>query len=150
MEKKDTIVRDVEIQAPVEFVWECITRPEHLVQWFGDRAEVDLRVGGAILFGWEDDVARGEIVTVDPPHEFAFRWENNVDVPDLDQPPVTLVTYRLEAITSGTRLTVIESGFASLRDDAYSQAYPQNESGWRVEIEELVAYIAGQGVSQSS
>jgi len=150
MEKKDTIVRAVEIEAPLEFVWECITRPEHLVRWFGDRAEIDLRVGGAILFGWGDVTTRGEIVTLDPPREFTFHWENNVDVPDLDQPPVTLVTYQLEASENGTRLTVIESGFAALRDDAYAQAYPQNESGWRVEIEELVAYIAGQGVSHSS
>jgi len=150
MKKKDEIVRTVEIAASPEHIWNCITQPDHLVRWFGDRAEVDLRVGGAILFGWEDIVTEGEIVTVEPPREFAFRWENTVDAPDPNHPPITLVTYQLEPIPQGTRLTMVESGFASLTDADYAQAYPQNDSGWRVELEELVAYVAGQEVNLTS
>ena len=45
----DRIESDVLIAAPVERVWDLITRADHLGRWFGNAgAEVDLRPGGAL------------------------------------------------------------------------------------------------------
>ena len=48
----DTIERDILIAAPIERVWEIVTTPEHIGQWFGDAgAERD---GDVITMRWEE------------------------------------------------------------------------------------------------
>jgi hypothetical protein len=44
-------------------------------------------------------------------------------------------------VAEGTRLTVVESGFAQLPDDLYSGAYGGNVKGWQSELGELVEYL---------
>jgi uncharacterized protein YndB with AHSA1/START domain len=51
------------------------------------------------------------------------------------------VEFTLEPVGAGTRLTVVESGFAQLADDAYAKAYHGNTEGWANELGELVAYL---------
>ena len=46
---------------PVEKVWGAVTEPAHLAQRFPSTVEVDLRVGGAMRFGFGDEmVVTGE------------------------------------------------------------------------------------------
>ena len=70
---------------------------------------------------------------------FGFTWR----LPDLpeDDPRRTYVEFTLEPSGSGTRLTVVESGFAQLPEDAYRKAYDGNTQGWASELGELVAYL---------
>ena len=42
---------------------------------------------------------------------------------------------------AGTKLTVVESGFAQLAEDAYRKAFDGNTDGWAKELGELVAYL---------
>ena len=42
---------------------------------------------------------------------------------------------------AGTRLTVVESGFAQLPDDSYRKAFDGNTEGWAHELGELVEYL---------
>lgn len=56
MNEKTIITVEATINAPIEKVWECYTRPEHITQWNSasadwhtPRAENDLRVGGKFL-----------------------------------------------------------------------------------------------------
>ncbi len=53
----------------------------------------------------------------------------------------TYVEFTLEPIDSGTRLTVVESGFAQLTGDTYAKAYGGNVEGWQLELGELVEYL---------
>ncbi|WP_152270543.1 SRPBCC family protein [Agriterribacter humi] len=53
-QNKTTITVENTINAPVEKVWECWTKPEHIIQWNNasddwhtPRAENDLRAGGS-------------------------------------------------------------------------------------------------------
>jgi uncharacterized protein YndB with AHSA1/START domain len=52
------IVMTREFDAPRELVFEALTKPEHLVRWFGRRqdrlavCEVDLRAGGSARYVW--------------------------------------------------------------------------------------------------
>jgi hypothetical protein len=41
----------------------------------------------------------------------------------------------------GTRLTVVESGFSQLPQDAYRTAYDGNSEGWAKELAELAGYL---------
>jgi uncharacterized protein YndB with AHSA1/START domain len=45
----------------------ALTDPSELEQWFVNKAEVDLRPGGALKFTWrEHEVAEGVFLLVDP------------------------------------------------------------------------------------
>ena len=142
----DQIERDITIAAPVERVWELITRPEHLGRWFGDAgAEIDLRPGGDMVLRWsEHGVARGRVERVEPTSLFSYRWAPFKE-PGGDEPAPgnsTLVEFTLEPEGDGTRLRVVESGFASLNasDEQRSKNVEGNTEGWQAELAELDEY----------
>jgi uncharacterized protein YndB with AHSA1/START domain len=142
----DHIERETVINAPVERVWELITQAEHLGRWFGDAgAEIDLRPGGAMALRWtEYGTTRGRVVTVEPHTRFSYRWAPFKD-PSGDEPGEgnsTLVEFTLQPEGDGTRLRVVESGFASLAtsDAQRQQNLKGNTEGWEFETGELRAY----------
>ena len=138
----DEIRRELVVEAPIEQVWEALTTPEHLRKWFGDSAEVDLRPGGRARFGWSEfnDSSEAIVEVVDRPSRFSFRWEALRDTP-VEQ-SFTLVEFSLESVGEGTRLTLVESGFAALPEDAYDHRFEENSSGWNAELKDLSVYLA--------
>ena len=65
------------IPRPVEKVWAALTIPERLEAWFGERADLDLRVGGRYIVwfpGHGNDGVMGTITDYDPPHLLAYDW----------------------------------------------------------------------------
>ena len=59
-----------------------------------------------------------------------------------DRPaPGTYVEFTLEPTGAGTRLRVVETGFAQLPEDAYRAAYDSNTKGWASELGELADYL---------
>lgn len=138
----DEIRREVVLDAPIDEVWEALTSPEHLSQWFGDSAEVDLRPGGRARFGWSefDSVTEAIIDVVDRPTRFSFRWEALKDTP-VEQAS-TLVEFTLEPLGDGTRLTLVESGFSTLPDESYEERLQENTSGWTAELTDLSRYLS--------
>ena len=142
----DQIERDITIAAPVDRVWELITRPEHLGRWFGDAgAEIDLRPGGEMALRWtEHGTARGRVERVEPKSVFSYRWAPFKD-PSGEEPTAgnsTLVEFTLEPEGDGTRLRVVESGFASLAtsDEQRRRNVEGNTRGWQAELDELDDY----------
>ena len=76
---------------------------------------------------------------VEEPTVFGFTW-HIYGLPD-DDPRRTYVEFTLEPAGAGTRLTVVETGFAQLPEDAYRKAYDGNTEGWASELGELVDYL---------
>ena len=70
---------------------------------------------------------------------FGFTW-HIYGLPEQD-PRRTYVEFTLEPYDAGTRLTVVESGFAQLPDDAHQKAFGGNTEGWANELGELVEYL---------
>jgi uncharacterized protein YndB with AHSA1/START domain len=136
----DRIERTVDIARPPAAVWTALTTAEGLGSWFGDRATIDLRPGGTGLLEWkEGPTVDLRVERVEEPQVFGFTWRIN-GLPD-DDPRRTYVEFTLEPTDTGTRLTVVESGFAQLSDDAYRNAYDGNTRGWASELGELVDYL---------
>jgi uncharacterized protein YndB with AHSA1/START domain len=135
------IERELILRHPVERVWQALTTAEGLAGWFGTAAEVDLRPGGRLWMRWEPhDVEDEAIVTVvEPPHRFAFRWRMLGMPPD--HPHRNEVVFTLTPIPDGTRLTMVESGYAQVAEDIGRAAYEDNCQGWDSELGELVAYL---------
>ncbi|MFJ4923043.1 SRPBCC family protein [Streptomyces sp. NPDC088725] len=142
----DRVEREISIAAPVERVWSVLTEPEHVGRWFGMGAPtpIDLRPGGIMRL----DHGKGHdfpttIVTVDPPHCFSYRWASGYPGVVADEGNSTLVEFTLVPEGDGTRLRVVESGFADLvvpeatRHDASRESHT---TGWATMTERLQQY----------
>jgi uncharacterized protein YndB with AHSA1/START domain len=136
----DRIERTVEIAHPPAKVWAALTTAEGLGAWFGQEAAIDLRPGGSARMRWTDGpTVDMRVERVEEPTVFGFTWPI-YGLPE-DDPRRTYVEFTLEAAGAGTRLTVVESGFAQLPEDAYRTAYGGNSEGWAKELAELAGYL---------
>ena len=137
----DRIERVMELAHPPSAVWAALTTAEGLAAWFGNEAGIDLRPGGTAWMKWTEEgvTADMRVERVEEPSVFGFTWHIH-GLPE-DDPRRTYVEFTLEPVGAGTRLTVVESGFAQLPDDAYDKAHGANTEGWAHEIGELVEYL---------
>ena len=128
----DKIEREISIQASIATVWDVITKPEYISQWFGSQAEIDLRRGGKGKLSWSEDMeAPLEIVEVEKPHLFSFLWV----APDEETKPThqqTLVEFRLTEDGAETKVRFTESGFEKLEMTAEQKAtlIAKHTPGW--------------------
>lgn len=58
-----------------------------------------------------------------------------------DDAPLTLVTFTLEPVAEGTRLSPVESGFAQAADHVARSAHQANSHGWTEELGDLETYL---------
>ena len=136
----DRIERVVEIAHPPAKVWAALTTAEGLAAWFGNEATIDLRPGGSARMTWTGGyTANMRVERVEEPMVFGFTWP--IYGLPADDPRRTYVEFTLEPSEAGTRLTVVETGFAQLPEDAYRTAYDGNTKGWASELGELVDYL---------
>jgi len=136
----DRIERTVEVAHPPSKVWAALTTAEGLGAWFGNEAKIDLRPGGSAWMTWTNGHrADMRVERVEEPAVFGFTW--GIDGLPEDDPRRTYVEFTLEATGTGTRLTVVETGFAQLPEDAHRKAYEGNTGGWASELGELVGYL---------
>lgn len=139
---QDTIERTIHIPADIETVWEALTTAEGIRTWFGDEAEIDLKPGGEARFGWTEFEASAHaiVVNVDKPTRFSYRWAASGSE-RADTGSSTLVEFTLDATDTGTNVTVVESGFASLPAEIYEHSISENTSGWKAEMQDLHDYL---------
>ncbi len=144
----DRIEKTVEIAAPVERVWRALTDHVEFGSWFGVAIEkpfaLDEVSRGRITYpGYEHVVWEATIVRMDAPRAFAFTWhpyavERGVDY-SREEP--TLVAFTLEVIPSGTRLTVVETGFERLPTHRRPDALRMNDSGWAEQMVNIRKHV---------
>jgi uncharacterized protein YndB with AHSA1/START domain len=136
----DRIERTMELAHPPARVWAALTTAEGLSAWFGQEAGIELRPGGRAWMKWDSGHAADmRVERVEEPTVFGFTW-HIYGLPD-DDPRRTYVEFTLEPSGAGTRLTVVESGFAQLPDEEYRAAFDGNTGGWRSELDELASYL---------
>jgi uncharacterized protein YndB with AHSA1/START domain len=131
----DEIRKEVSIDVAREQVWAALTEAKQLKRWFPTKdARVDLRPGGELYLEWEEASAAGVFDEIDPPNRLVYRWH-----PAGDDHPATTVEFTLADTDdgAGTRLTVVERGFARLP----AKNRDENVEGWTSELGELVEYL---------
>ena len=109
----------IDIAAPPAAVFRALTEPEGLNQWIAAAATVDLRVGGSMSFGWSYEVDGRTVAPVSRILEIVPNERLVMDWPDWrGDPSVPRQTIRwdLQAIPSGTRVTLTHTGFVRAVD----------------------------------
>ena len=93
------IERDIVFPASPAEVWEALTEPERLEEWFASEVSLDARPGGEGVFRWGDgDERRAVVRELEPEERLVLDWE--------DEGQVVL---ELEEVDGGTRLHVVET-----------------------------------------
>ena len=135
--EKLTIERSIWIAAPRERVWQAVTDPAQIAQWFAPGTsfsqngnKISVRIG-------EMDLEVAIIELIDPPRQITTR-----NLPDRS----ITTTYTLEEENGGTRFTVTETGFEALSEDARKERLDQDDKGWEMALENLKAYIDGKSL----
>lgn len=112
---------------PIAKVWQAVTTPAHLAQWFPSPVEVDLRPGGAIRFrAFEGGPsASGTVEVVDAPRRFTFTWGAD------------RLTFELVSTGGGTAFALTHTF-----DDRYGA--PSFATGWDLCLAGLRSVLAGE------
>jgi uncharacterized protein YndB with AHSA1/START domain len=126
----DRIERETLIEASPERVWQLVTEPG----WWVASSPSGTAVEGETTLckneQYGDFPVRVETVT---PRTFvSYRWASAFGGAELGPDNTTLVEFTLTPEGAGTRLRVVESGFASLAgsDELRAKAHEDNSGGW--------------------
>ena len=131
-----TIEREIYVEAPPETVFEVVSSPDHLKEWWPDDARYDPTPGstGEIVFGERDadgTVMQFTVVDVRPPRTFSFRWTHPAGEAAAAGNSL-LVTFELTPSGGGTLLRMTESGFREMDWEVavLEQQYQDHVTGW--------------------
>ncbi len=150
---QDRVEKTIDLRAPKSRVWRAIASAREFGTWFGLgeplHLEGDFVPGARIVGVW--NVGGREVrelfctvEQVEPERALSFRWVP-YEIPEGDDPakhPTTRIEFRLDEIDTGTRLTIIESGFAALPPDKQYKR-DQNAMGWAVQVQSIAAHVLG-------
>ena len=128
-----TLEKEAFIKASPQRVFRALTEPAELERWFVQKAEVDLRPGGAIRLEWAPDAVEiGTILVLEPPHRLSYQWEAL-------EPSPTTITFELTAENDGTRLRLTHTGIGQGED--WDRYYTSVNSGWKAHLNNLTFWL---------
>ena len=148
-----SIEQSIYIDAAPEVVYEVVSRPEHITEWYVDEADYALTAGSSGTFGFGPPDGRVQVpitvVEAVPGVRFSFRWlaPPAPAVPPvgtaLDEANSLLVTFALTPHGTGTRLSVTETGMRELGWEAaqLEHYYNDHTEGWTTILAKLDAYV---------
>lgn len=137
------VERSVLIDAPRQRVWQAITDPAQLEQWYAPGCPWEipgLEVGATVKFHNTDtDIQLATIEELEPLHRFTLRWEL-----DPAHPGITLLnSFVLEEEGDNTRVTVSQAGYESLPDGMREEQLRQDANAYTAIAESLKSYVEG-------
>jgi uncharacterized protein YndB with AHSA1/START domain len=147
-----SIEREIYVEASPEVVFEVVSSPEHVKQWWPDDARYEAVPGAAgdIVFG--DCNAGGNVVAltvvdVRPPRTFSFRWTHPAGEPAREGNSL-LVTFDLTPAGDGTLVRMTETGFREMGWEAavLEHEYQDHVTGWDHFLSRIAPYVATLGL----
>ena len=132
----ESISFEFDLHHSSEKVWRALTDPVLLTEWLLPVIELKVELGAAFQFktrpqpGW-DGIVNCRFLEIEAHRKLSWRWI----VGDID----TVVTFTLTPTASGTRLSLVQSGF---RPDQ-KQNFGGARYGWKLMGGKLVDLLAG-------
>ena len=143
-----TIARELYVEAPPEVVFDVVSSPDHIKEWWPDDARYELTPGtpGEIVFGDCDaggTVVQLTVVEAVPPRTFSFRWTHPAGEAAAEGNSL-LVTFELTPSRGGTLVTMTETGFREMgwEEAVLEEQYADHVSGWDFFLPHVVSYAA--------
>jgi uncharacterized protein YndB with AHSA1/START domain len=135
----ETLSFELELQHAPEKVWRALTDPELLAEWLLPvvGGKLELQPGAAFTLqtqpypGW-DGTVRCKLVEIEAQRKLSYTWV--VGDMEID----TVVTFTLTPTPSGTRLSLVQSGFKPTQKQEFGGA----RYGWRMMGDKLVELLA--------
>lgn len=134
---KPVLVFERLLNHPRELVWRAISDPDELSQWFPATVRTELVVGAPMGFSFDgqldlgDRYADGEVLEVDPPAVYAFRW---VDA---------YYRFELTPTETGCRLLFVVT-LSGVRTTGDLPSVTRQAPGWDGCLELLAARLDGR------
>jgi uncharacterized protein YndB with AHSA1/START domain len=140
-----SIERELHVEASPEVVFEVLSNPEHIRDWWSAESAFEPVAQAESTFTWTDqDTGRVQstpftVVEADPPRLFSFRWV--YDEGETAGPGNSLlVTFELVPSDKGTTVRFRETGF---RERGWEAAvleahYNDHRQGWDFYLPRLV------------
>jgi len=131
----ESITFEFDLKHSPEKVWRALTDPALLSEWLLPAVGLKLEPGAAFMFktqphpGW-DGTVNCRILEIEVHRKLTYKWE----VPFLD----TVVTFTLTPTASGTRLSLVQSGFKPDQKQNFGGA----RYGWNMMGGKLVDLLA--------
>jgi uncharacterized protein YndB with AHSA1/START domain len=140
-----SIEREIHVDASPEVVFEVVSSPEHISEWWSDDAAVEAIPGavGELVWGDRAEVVPITVVEAQPPQLFSFRWGYPGGKVD-DSADTLLVTFELTPSGTGTTIRLTETGFREMGWEAakLEEHYREHSTGWDTFVPRLGDYLA--------
>ncbi|HWD77883.1 MAG TPA: SRPBCC domain-containing protein [Kribbella sp.] len=136
-----SIEREIRVEAAPEVVYEVVSSPEHLREWWPDEADLEPVAGKTGTIGFKQDTGvmtvAVTVVEAEPPRRFAFRWDYEGDTATPENS--VLVTFELVPVDGGTLLRFAETGYdEAAKSDA---VLADHTEGWDYFLPRIPPYV---------
>ena len=143
-----SIEREFHVDASPEVVFEVISSPAHIREWWNAEADLEPAPGAIGELVWGDKatprahVVPMTVVDAEPPRLFSFRWvyfDGEVATPANS----LLVTFELVPSGAGTVVRLTEAGFREMGWEAavLEEHYNEHCVGWDTHLARLGEYL---------
>jgi uncharacterized protein YndB with AHSA1/START domain len=124
---------EITIDAPVEAVWEALSKGDQIAQWFAPNARVEPGVGGSIWLSWGAGAeGTGRIEVWEPNRRLV--WSE-----DHGGPTQIMVDFEIEGSGGSTKLRMVNSGFGASAN--WDEQYEATKTGWTYFLFHLAFYV---------
>ena len=126
--QSEAISFEFDLNHPPEKVWRALTDPTLVSEWLLPVSGLQLEPGTAFMFrtqpypGW-DGTVDCRMLEIEPLRKLSYSWVVGGDL-DLN----TVVTFTLEPTPSGTRMTLVQTGFKATQRQNFGGA----RYGWKM------------------
>ena len=133
--QRDSLSLEFDLHHRPEKVWRALTDPVLLTEWLLPSVDVKLEPGAAFTFqappqpGWDGNV-HCQLLEIEAQRKLSYTWV----VGDID----TVVTFTLTPTATGTRLSLVQSGF----NPDQKQNLGGARYGWNMMTARLLALLA--------
>jgi uncharacterized protein YndB with AHSA1/START domain len=133
--QRESLSLEFELPHSPAKVWRALTEPALLAEWLLPVVDLRLEPGATFMFrtqpypGWDGTVSC-RVLEIEPERKLSYAWT----VPFLE----TVVTFTLTPTASGTRLSLVQSGFQPTQKREFGGA----RYGWTMMGGKLVELLA--------
>ncbi len=143
-----TIEREFHVDASPEVVFDVISSPAHIREWWDAETDLDPVSGATGELVWADEttsrahVSPITVVDAQPPRLFSFRWVYP-DGAAAASDNSLLVTFRLAASDNGTVVRMTEAGFREKGWEiaVLEEQYNEHVVGWDLFLPRMAEYV---------